>query len=109
MAARAAPQGAKTAAIKTAIKVVVKVLRKAAAADAVALLTKEGATTATARVAVRNAATIATRLESLLVWEELTLEIIKDNVVNALTRAGVADIVARDVGHYVKLAVHALL
>lgn len=107
--APAAPQGAKTAAIKAAIKVVVKALRAASKADVLAMLVRFEASPAVRRAVITHAGAIATRLESLLVWEELTLEVIKDQVVNALTRGGVGDILARDVGHYVKLAVKALL
>lgn len=107
--APAAPQGPKTAAIKTAIKVVVKALRSAAALDAVALLAKESATPAVIRLAVKHAGTIATRLEVLLTYETLVLDTVKDQVVNALTKVGVKDIIARDVGYYVKLAVERAL
>lgn len=107
--APAAPQGAKTAAIKAAIKVVVKALRSAAAVDAAAMLTKEGAQASVRAVAVRHAATIATRLEGLLKYEDLVLEIIQDQVKNALANVGVADGMARTVGFYVKLAVQAAL
>lgn len=107
--APAAPQGAKTAAIKAAIKVVVKGLRSAAAADAVALLTKQSATPTVIRLAVKHAGTIATRLEVLLTYESLVLDTVKDQVMNALTKVGVKDIIARDVGYYVRLAVQAAL
>lgn len=107
--APAAPQGAKTAAIKTAIKVVVKGLRSAAAADVIAMLTKEGATSATARLAVKHAATIATTLEGLLKYESLVLQTIQDQVRNGLRDVGVAQTMAETVGFFVKQAVRAAL
>lgn len=107
--APAAPKGAKTAAIKAAIKVVVKTLRKAAATDAAAMLTKEGASAPVRRVAVKHAATIATRLEVLLTYETLVLDTIKDQVKNALVDVGVAGTTATTVGFYVKLIVEAAL
>jgi hypothetical protein len=107
--APAAPRGVKTAAIKKAIKVVVKALRSTAAADTAAMLTKEGATASVRRVAVKHAATIATRLEGLLKYEDLVLQTIEDQVKNALTNVGVADGMATIVGFFVKKAVEAAL
>lgn len=107
--APAAPQGTKTAAIKTAIKVVVKGLRSAAAIDAAAMVTKEGGTAAVRRLVVKHAATIATRLEVLLTYETLVLDTIKDQVKNALVDVGVAGTTATSVGFWIRTIVEAAL
>lgn len=107
--APAAPQGLKTIAIKKAIKVVVKGLRSAAAADAIAMLTKLDASPAVVRAVVKHSATIATRLESLLVYEDLTLTLIEDQVINVLKHAGVASSTAGTAGFMVKKIVQAAL
>lgn len=107
--APAAPQGAKTAAIKAAIKVVVKGLRSAAAADVIAMLTKLDASPVVLRAVVKHAATIATRLEVLLTYETLVLQTIHDQVEGALKGVGVASSTAGTAGFMVKRIVEGLL
>lgn len=107
--APAAPQGAKTAAIKTAIKVVVNALRAAAKADILAMLVRLETSPAVRRAVVTHAATIATRLESLLAYEELTLTLIQDQVANVLKRADVASSTAETAGFVVKKIVEGAL
>jgi hypothetical protein len=107
--APAAPQGTKTAAIKTAIKVVVKALRAASTADVLAMLVRFEASPAVRRAVITHAGAIATRLESLLKYETLVLEIIEDQVMRALKDAGVASSTAATAGFYVKQFVQAAL
>jgi hypothetical protein len=108
-AAPTAPQGAKTAAIKGAIKVVVKALRAASKADVLALLVRFEASPAVRRAVITHAGAIATRLESLLKYETLVLEIIEDQVARVLKDAGVASSTAGTAGFYVKRFVGAAL
>lgn len=107
--APAAPQGAKTAAIKAAIKVVVKALRAASTADVLALLVRLEASPAVRRAVITHAGAIATRLESLLVWEELTLGMIEGQVANVLKAANVASSTAETAGFVVKMIVKGAL
>lgn len=107
--APAAPQGAKTAAIKTAIKVVVKGLRAASTADVLAMLVRLEASPAVRRAVITHAGAIATRLESLLKYEDLVLKTIQDQVADALKAANVASSTAETAGFYVKLFVEAAL